>query len=474
MKRFLLTNPSNKKWLDVQEKRHKSMADSENVAKLVRREMFPQLHPESIAILRDEVNTGNASSPPSNIQKIMWMEANQRKLHGELMKELLARNPKTAGKGKVTASTYRTMSWEKRSRAIFFYLHESLGNRNMELTCSLFGINILTFKNWITGHKNPMYDKWIHYIELSTVSDILPFIPEAYRSKYEDVDPAGKVEIDSKFRKGASPDKRIVSAVSARSNGTRQMLKKIASKQSDVTYLLKTTKSVGSGRKVKYDEEEKFIIESVVMGWETGNPLSKGCAYNVLIAKFGHSAEDEQTEWEKVMDIHSGRITPNLSQWLNRVLKRHHFSVRKESISQTVPVNWIEICLAATKLICATMRNAGVTRLVNADEMFLQFYPKESQLIAPSNVKRFGSNRSEDEKKGCTVMVGCEMFTSQLIAPMVIMTGTPTGTLSRKFSDWDGCSKVRLSIHLQLDENGNKIGTHGRPFFLHDMMIAKW
>ena len=49
------------------------------------------------------------------------------------------------------------------------------------------------------------------------------------------------------------------------------------------------------------------------------------------------------------------------------------------------------------------MRNAGVTRLVNADEMFLQFYPKESQLIAPSNVKRVGSNRSEDEKKGCTV-----------------------------------------------------------------------
>ena len=79
------------------------------------------------------------------------MEANQQKLHRELMKELLARNPKTAGKGKVTATTYRTMSWEKRSRAIFFYLHESLGNRNMELTCSLFGINIWTLRTGLPG-----------------------------------------------------------------------------------------------------------------------------------------------------------------------------------------------------------------------------------------------------------------------------------------------------------------------------------
>ena len=53
------------------------------------------------------------------------------------------------------------------------------------------------------------------------------------------------------------------------------------------------------------------------------------------------------------------------------------------------------------------MKSVGVTRLVNADEMFRQFYPKESHLIAHTNVNRVGSNRAEDDNKGCTIMVAC-------------------------------------------------------------------
>lgn len=39
-------------------------------------------------------------------------------------------------------------------------------------------------------------------------------------------------------------------------------------------------------------------------------------------------------------------------------------------------------------------------------------------------------------------MVACEMFKSQIIAPMIIMIGQPDGTLSRRFSSWDESSKV--------------------------------
>ena len=100
------------------------------------------------------------------------------------------------------------------------------------------------------------------------------------------------------------------------------------------------------------------------------------------------------------------------------------------------------------------MRSAGVTRLVNADEMFLQFYPKESHLIAPKNVKRVGSNRSKDGKKGCTVMVACEMFESQIISPFIVMTGTRDGTLSRLFANWDGSSKVTFHPKHWMDKHG--------------------
>ena len=153
------------------------------------------------------------------------------------------------------------------------------------------------------------------------------------------------------------------------------------------------------------------------------------------------------------MGIHSGSIIPTFSQWFSRVLRRHRFSIRKESISQTVPANWLQICFDVCEVICASIKSAGVTRLVHADEMFIQFYPKETYLIAPTNSNRVGSNRSEDSKKGCIVMVASEMFQSQIIAPLIIMTGEATGTLSRRFADWDGSSKVTFHPKHWMDKS---------------------
>jgi hypothetical protein len=67
--------------------------------------------------------------------------------------------------------------------------------------------------------------------------------------------------------------------------------------------------------------------------------------------------------------------------------------------------NWLQVCVEPTALIRQTMFHAGITRLLNIVEMFLQYYPKESHLIAPTNVNRVRSIRGEDDKKGCTVMV---------------------------------------------------------------------
>lgn len=437
MKRFLLTIPENKKWVEAQEKRHKAEQNVKDVSRLVRREMFPELHPETVEL-------GSAASSGSAPKEIV-IEARQRQLHRTLMKELLKSFTTT---GKQTIALYRTRTWEQKSKAIFFYFHKSLGNMDQELTCSLFSINVMTFQNWIKQKR--YFGKWVHYVEAFKVSDILPDVPATYRKDYEDVDASSQVQIDSKFR-NSTPGHQYVSALSA---GTRQKNRNAAGKSDNITYLLQTTKTVGSGRKVKYTQQEEFLISTVVMKWETGNPLSKSAAYDLLISTFGHEQEAERTEWEVKMKIHSGHISPSLSQWVARVLERHRFSIRKESISQTVPVNWLQICLDACALICSIMRSAGVTRLVNADEMFLQFYPKETHLIAPTNARRVGSNRAEDAKKGCTVMVACEMFQSQIIAPMIIMTGQPDGTLSRRFSSWDGPSKVTFHPKHWMDKDG--------------------
>lgn len=73
MKQFLLTNPENKKWVEAQEKHHKAEQNVKNVSRLVRREMFPELHPET-------VDLGLAARSSSAPKKIV-IEARQRQLH---------------------------------------------------------------------------------------------------------------------------------------------------------------------------------------------------------------------------------------------------------------------------------------------------------------------------------------------------------------------------------------------------------
>ena len=144
----------------------------------------------------------------------------------------------------------------------------------------------MTFQNWI---KQKLYfGKWVHYVDSFKVSDIFPSILAVYRSKYDDVDPASKVKVDAKFR-ASSSGQVYVSAAST--NVSRQKARKETLKADNITYLLKTTKTAGSGRNVKYQEQETFVVEVVVYGWETGNLLSKSVVYDMLISKFGHENE---------------------------------------------------------------------------------------------------------------------------------------------------------------------------------------
>ncbi|GMF53758.1 unnamed protein product [Phytophthora fragariaefolia] len=46
------------------------------------------------------------------------------------------------------------------------------------------------------------------------------------------------------------------------------------------------------------------------------------------------------------------------------------------------------------------------------------------------------SNVASDAKKGCTVMVSAELYSSMILRPVVVMTATHNGTLARRFSTW--------------------------------------
>jgi hypothetical protein len=100
----------------------------------------------------------NTTSTQSNVPHEVVIEAPQRQLHRRLMKELLDSAKVDKDSGKKSSDIYRTMTREKRSKAIFFYFHDSLGSLDMELTCSMFSININTFTNLVKQKR--YYEKW--------------------------------------------------------------------------------------------------------------------------------------------------------------------------------------------------------------------------------------------------------------------------------------------------------------------------
>jgi DDE superfamily endonuclease len=435
MKKFLLKDPLNRAWVEGQEKQHASTIQSNAALKEIRSALYPELQLTHKALSKQSTTPGI---------KIM---ARQRQLMRNVLNELKTRFPcdsdeEDSPKGRRTLQRNRTNSWHRKSQGLYFYFHPDLGHKNTELTCMTFGFNCATFINWIT--QSTYYPKWLPFVTGFTFADIINEIPMEHRAKYTHVLLESKVDVPTKYQH----NKTNKTYTAAPGDGTRQMKRKTASRSEGVIYITKTAKSVGGGRHIKYKEEADFLMDAVVVAWETGNPLSRSSCYNLLLTKFG---PDLDRAWTSQMDITSGQISPALSQWLTRTLQRHDYAVRKESISQTVPANWFTLALDACEFIRSTMSKASVTRLVNMDEMFLNYYPKDTHLIVPVNTKRVGANRKEDAKKGCTVAVSCEMYSSELLAPFVVMDGTTDGYLARRYAHWCGNAEVKFQARHWMD-----------------------
>jgi hypothetical protein len=438
MKKFLLKNPENRAWVKSQEKKHEDKLKSDSNLKLVRQQLLPEL-----SIMEAELILNRKR--PKEVQDAVDEALNKSKFRAVLRElvevhEIFDPDEHAVERKKKTLLKYNTDTWRKKAKCIFFYLHPKLGNLDSTIACRLFGFKNATFTNWISQKR--YFANWIPYVEKFTVKDVLHGIAEEIISIYDSADLHSTVNIPDHFRVKASYKKFILVNAGGTENGTVQKKAKIAAKTRTVIYVPDSCKSVVPGRAPKWQEQESFIISRITEAWESGNPLSRSSCQTLLLIEFGD--RESATDFCEAMKLKEGGGA-NYSNWFTRVLARHRFSCRKESISQKIPENWNAIALESAQLISGIMRNAGVRRLVGMDEMFLQFYPKETMLIAPTNSKRIGSNRSEDDKKGCTCVVTVEMFSNQVLAPFVVMTGTVNGSLATKYAQWDGASCVNFN-----------------------------
>jgi len=173
---------------------------------------------------------------------------------------------------------------------------------------------------------------------------------------------------------------------------------------------------------------EAFIVEKVKYHWDCGTPLTSQQLQHLVQQKI---INDNET-YAMTQFVSGKRDT--LQKFISRTLQRNNWSVRKMTISQSIPVDW----RIKSEQNCAWIRQRflkeDVDVVVNEDETFLLFHPFGENLTAPRGVKHVGTAMQVDnERFGATVMIACEFRTSSILPPMIIFTGAHCAKL---MTDW--------------------------------------
>lgn len=331
----------------------------------------------------------------------------------------------------------RTTTWSFRASALFFYFHHELGNRNLALTCDAFEIVPGTFRNWVT--KSEFYAKWVPFVQELTLREAMTSMPPELHSQFQlsELHPDAKVAIPDKYVQAARlSSKRLHSELPTQHQSIASQVRKTKqrtgisgagpesnSSGTSSSVFSASAKTIGSGRIPKYPQQETFLMHHVRLAWETGSPLTTAQIYALLRETFGCSSPGDesvlqhaQSEFEVRMGLNSDRTAAPLSQWVSRRLEAHDWTVHARKVVPKVPTTWLETALQTAVELRALMQDVDV--LVSADELFLSFYPRENAQATTASA----NSKEETEKAGCTVVLGCELFSSTLLPPFTIMS----------------------------------------------------
>jgi hypothetical protein len=117
--------------------------------------------------------------------------------------------------------------------------------------------------------------------------------------------------------------------------------------------------------------------------------------------------EPETQFYRQYLDPAKSSAKNQLTNFIQRVISRAGYALRKKTVSQKVPADWRAQAEKGADEIRNELRECDV--IVNADQTFINFFPEADYVVAPRGAKRVGTVVSSNEKAGCTLMVtvGC-------------------------------------------------------------------
>ncbi|TYZ69316.1 hypothetical protein PybrP1_010006, partial [[Pythium] brassicae (nom. inval.)] len=309
-----------------------------------------------------------------------------------------------------------------------------------------------TFRNWIT--KPEFFGKWVPLVQSMTLRDAVTGLSELH--------PDAKVVVPDRYASvvkaqdsGVKRERSDLQAWSIESQVVAGRSKKLRSATN--AEAVGSAKTVGSGRAPKYTEQEVFLMRLVRVAWETGELLTTAQIYEILRQAFGRpqpspsplsggtdgsgsgdaaGADYEPSEFAKRTSLDAPRTAAPLSQFVSRRLLINNWAAHSRKVAPKVASNWYDAALQTSAELRELMRNVEV--LISADELFVNFYPRktlgdertgDAAARDATGAGHDGSAKAAtDEKVGCTVVLGCELFSSAILPSFTIMEGVRDGS----------------------------------------------
>ena len=293
-----------------------------------------------------------------------------------------------------------------------------------------------------------MVSKWYFLLEKMTWADVRShFTPELIKD-YKTIPDESKIDL-TKFKPlrgdnvtlskfcGLPPSKRsrlARASANAKARGEESLVGKF-------TLVNLKDKMQVRNRGPKYPEMSKTVANFILQGWHSGSPVTRHDCYQKAV----ETCKKNGAFFKQYVDPKKSSASAQLSHWVTRLLKQIGFSSRKETVSQKVPENWVELSKAFSIAMLEKFRTARVDVVLCADQTFIRYRLAKEKLLVPKGLRRVGTTTVEhDERKGVTLMLTAYVeknwrtgdLASGVLPPFLVFNGKTGATLDNRYSDW--------------------------------------
>ena len=283
-----------------------------------------------------------------------------------------------------------------------------------------------------------MIPKWLPFLAKMTYAD---YLKGTNRVAQPGLDLEAKIDLNP-FLQKVSEDKRFFL-----SQGASPALK-----EQGIRTIRYDAKRVRDVKKIsKYDAEEKALIQLVIEAIEVGRPLST----HDLERKIRAQAETDSSfseEWKNI--YYPIEKIRTLDNWIRRVLQRSGYSIRRTTVSQSVPDDWEQVARRFKQEYEAMHAKFDPHYVIAADETFLLFNEHDQSKFVVRKGSRSVNRgfKSGDNKAGCTLMVSVEQKTGVVLKPFIIMKAKHGGKLMTDYKNHSKSTVVFNDSHWMAQE----------------------